>query len=42
MIDNEVSPETEKEAQNGSVHALLLQGEERNVIPEKNLGLKYW
>ena len=39
MTDNEVSLETEKEAQNGSVRALLLQRDERNVIHEKNPGI---
>ena len=40
MTDNEVSLETEKEAQNGSVLAFLLQGYERNVIHEKKSGIK--
>ena len=40
MADNEVSPETDKEAQNSSVLTFLLQGYERNVAHEKNSGIK--
>ena len=40
MTDNEVSLETEKEAQNGSVLIFLLQGYGRNVIHEKKSGIK--
>ena len=40
MTDNEVSPETEKEAHNSSVLTFLLQGYERNVAHAKNSGIK--
>ena len=40
MTDNEVSLETEKETQNGSVLVFVLHGYERNVIHEKNSGIK--